>query len=369
MPQILKNRKIPHYSQTKGDQRLPPSKSNNLSLSLSLSLSLPPLILNKALQLFLSHLENFSEFCGTADDYKSLGGASGCNLHGLEGRQFRSLMQVPVWWIISKYVEWICETGVTSRYTTVWQKLEEENRDFFKAYYLRLMVKHQIMEFNSLLEQQVRLMRQVHSTGVASIPASNGSHISSLHQNSACYAPEHVGPALKAENMHHGVGSCLNTTFTNGGSSLHPSMHNAVEMSAHAGRIDAPSNVLSSQNSHISLMQGINGGIIKSEVGYSGNSPYIFGADNNVIEARPNVGDSSVAPFSSVDSNSQSLNESLLDADNASYGFLDIMEYPRSPFLATDAENFLDSREREHQDNKRLDTISEGLSYEDFGSE
>ncbi|XP_060668840.1 uncharacterized protein LOC107433788 isoform X3 [Ziziphus jujuba] len=252
----------------------------------------------------------------------------------------------------------------------VWQKLEEENRDFFKAYYLRLMVKHQIMEFNSLLEQQVRLMRQVHSTGVASIPASNGSHISSLHQNSACYAPEHVGPALKAENMHHGVGSCLNTTFTNGGSSLHPSMHNAVEMSAHAGRIDAPSNVLSSQNTHISLMQGINGGIIKSEVGYSGNSPYIFGADNNVIEARPNVGDSSVAPFSSVDSNSQSLNESLLDADNASYGFLDIMEYPRSPFLATDAENFLDSREREHQvDNKRLDTISEGLSYEDFGSE
>lgn len=30
--------------------------------------------------------------------------------------------------------------------------------------------------------------------------------------------------------------------------------------------------------------------------------------------------------------------------------FLDILEsYPRSPFLATDNDNFLDSREREHQ--------------------
>lgn len=143
-----------------------------------------------------------------------------------------------------------------------------------------------------------------------------------VHQNSACYAPEHVGPSLKPENMHHGVGSCLTTTFTNGGSSLHPSMRNSVEMSAHAGRIGAQPNMLSTQNSHISLMQGINGGIIKSEVGYSGNASYMFGADNNVMEARPNVGDSSVAPFSSVDSNSQALNEPLLDADNSSYGFL-----------------------------------------------
>lgn len=144
-----------------------------------------------------------------------------------------------------------------------------------------------------------------------------------MHQKSACYAQEHVGPTLKPETMHHGVGSCMATTFTNGGSSLHPSLHNAVDMSA-AGRVDAPTNVLSTQNSNMSLMQGINGGIIKSEVGYSGNSPYIFGADSNVMEARPNIGDSSVAPFSSVDSNSQSLNEPLLDAENSTYGILQI---------------------------------------------
>ncbi|XP_015582980.1 uncharacterized protein LOC8279875 isoform X2 [Ricinus communis] len=271
----------------------------------------------------------------------------------------------------------------------VWQKLEEENREFFKAYYLRLTVKHQIIEFNKLLEQQVRLMRQINPA--ASMPTSNGTHIPPMHQNSACYASDHSGSALKPENMHHLFGSSMTNAFTNVGSSLHSSMHTAVEMSAHVNRIDAPPNMLSTQSSNIGLMQGLNGGMIKSEAGYSGTNPYMFGADGNVLEARPSLGDASVASFSSVESNSQALNEPLLDADTSSYGFLnhipqtfslsdltadfaqssDILEnYPRSPFLASDNDNFLDSREQEHQgDNKRLDTISEGVSYDDFGSE
>ncbi|KAL6145151.1 PREDICTED: uncharacterized protein LOC101293409 [Fragaria vesca subsp. vesca] len=273
----------------------------------------------------------------------------------------------------------------------VWQKLEEENREFFSAYYLRLMVKQQIIEYNRLLEQQARLMHQLHSTGVSSIPTSNGSHIPSMHQNSTCYPPDSVGPALKTENLHHQVGTCLPTPFTNGGSSLHNSMENTLKMSAHANRIDVPSNMLSTQSSNMGgLMQGINGGIIKSEVGYSGTS-YMYGADGSNMETRPNMGDTSVAPFNSAEANSQPLTESLLDSDTSTFGFLtqiprnfslsdltadfsqssDILEsYPRSPFLATDNENFLDPREREHQgDNNRLDTISEGVSYEEFASE
>lgn len=274
----------------------------------------------------------------------------------------------------------------------VWQKLEEENREFFRAYYLRLMVKHQIDEFNRLLEQQVHLMRQIHPTGVASMPTSNGSQISSLHQNSACYAPDRTGPTVKAENIHHPISSGLPNAFTNGRSLLHPSMHAAVQMSAHAGRIDVPQNMLSAQSLNMGMIQGINGGMIKSESGYSGSSPYMFDSDGNVPEVRPTIGDASGASFTSVESNSQALTEPILDADSTSFGFLtqiprsfslsdltadfsqssDILEsYPRSPFLVTDSENFLDSRERgEHQgDNKRLDTISEGLSYDDFGSE
>eukprot|EP00798_Chlamydomonas_sp_ICE-L_P009137 gene9137-16260_t len=41
----------------------------------------------------------------------------------------------------------------------VWQKLEEQNPDFFKAYYLRLQVKDQIVMFNYLLEQQVMMVQ------------------------------------------------------------------------------------------------------------------------------------------------------------------------------------------------------------------
>ncbi|XP_022745835.1 uncharacterized protein LOC111296062 isoform X2 [Durio zibethinus] len=270
----------------------------------------------------------------------------------------------------------------------VWQKLEEENREFFEAYYLRLMVKQQIMEFNKLLEQQVQLMHQIHPTGVSSIPNSNGPHMPPMPQNSSCYAPENTGQALKQENMHHPMGYSLPNVFTNGSLSLHAGMHSPIELPTHASRIEVPPAMLSTQSSNMGLMQGINGKMIKSEAGYSGSSADMFGAESNVLEARPTIGDTS---FSTVESSTQPLNEPLLDADISSFGFLgqiprsfslsdltadfsqcsDILEsYPRSPFLATDNENFLDSHEREQQgDNKRLDTISEGLSYEDFRNE
>nr|KJB46104.1 hypothetical protein B456_007G353400 [Gossypium raimondii] len=257
----------------------------------------------------------------------------------------------------------------------VWQKLEEENREFFQAYYLRLMVKQQIVEFNKLLEQQVRLMSQIRSAGVSSISNSNGPQMP-------------LRPALKQENMHHPMDSSLPNVFTNGSSALHAGIHPPIELASHASRIDAPQGMLSTQNSNMGLMQGMNGKMIKPEAGYSSGAPYMFGAESNVLEARPTIGDTS---FSTVESSTQPLNEPLLDADISSFGFLgqiprnfslsdltadfsqssDILEsYPRSPFLAPDNETFLDSREREHQgDNKRLDTISEGLSYDDFRSE
>ncbi|XP_030515840.1 uncharacterized protein LOC115729405 isoform X1 [Rhodamnia argentea] len=274
----------------------------------------------------------------------------------------------------------------------VWQKLEEENREFFKAYYLRLMVKQQIVEFNKLLEQQVQLMRQMQSSGASALPTSNGTHMPTLPQNPACYA---TGPALSAENIQRPIASGLTNAFTNGGPPLPTSLHTAIHMSAHDSRMDAPPNMLSSQTSNMgSLMPGINGGMIKTEAGYSGASPYMFGSDHNVLEARPPIGEASVASFSSVDSTSQPIGEALLDADTSSFGFLgqiprnfslsdltadfsqssglsDILEsYPRSPFLAADSESFLDSRERGEQgDNRRLDPISESLNYGDFGSE
>lgn len=151
----------------------------------------------------------------------------------------------------------------------------------------------------------------------------NWSYFPPVHQNSACFAPEHTGPALKPENMHHPFGSGITNAFSNGGSALHSSIHTAVDMSAHTNRIDAPPSMLPTQSSNMGLMQALNGGMIKSEAGYSGASPYIFSADGNVLEARPSIPDASVASLSSVESSSQALNEPLLDADTSSYGFLD----------------------------------------------
>ncbi|CAA6673586.1 unnamed protein product [Spirodela intermedia] len=57
----------------------------------------------------------------------------------------------------------------------VWQKLEEENREFFKAYHVRLMLKNQILVFNQLLQKQVDLMHGMHPSGSAPV---------SLHRDS-----------------------------------------------------------------------------------------------------------------------------------------------------------------------------------------
>ncbi|KAK4769116.1 hypothetical protein SAY86_027266 [Trapa natans] len=273
----------------------------------------------------------------------------------------------------------------------VWQKLEEENPEFFNAYYLRLMLKHQIIEFNKLLEQQVQLMHQMYPTGVSPISTSNGTHIPQMHPHSACYAPDPPSITVKPENIQLPEDPSLNDVFMNGGTPLQPSMHSAMVISAHANRVSAQPNMIASQGSNIDLMHGVNGEIIKTETDYSGASLYMFGAESHVLEARSTIGDASGASFSSVESTSQPLNEPLLDADTSSFGFLgqiprnfslsdltadfsqssDILEsYPRSPFLPTDADHFLEARERVEQgETGRLDPISEGLSYEDFGSE
>lgn len=57
---------------------------------------------------------------------------------------------------------------------TVWQKLEEENADFFRAYYIRLKLKKQIILFNHLLEHQYHLMKYPVPPKVPLTPMQNG---------------------------------------------------------------------------------------------------------------------------------------------------------------------------------------------------
>ncbi|CAM8980270.1 unnamed protein product [Rhodiola kirilowii] len=268
----------------------------------------------------------------------------------------------------------------------VWQKLVEENREFFKAYHLRLIVKQQIMVFNKLLEQQVEMMRQICPSGVSSRPLSNVSQLSTLHQGAMRYSSEHAG--APTNNMVPTMTTGLSNAFTNGNSPLHSTVHATVDMSAHIRRMDVPSNMLPVQTPNMGLMQGINGGMIKSEPSYQG-SPFIFSDSGSVLETRSTVPNASVNSFNGSEMNSQSLGEHYLDAEmfgrlgqiprNFSLSDIaadfaqasDIMDtYARTSYLTTDADS-LDANDggENHVDNNRLDTISEGLSFEDFASE
>ncbi|CAA3007689.1 Hypothetical predicted protein [Olea europaea subsp. europaea] len=223
-------------------------------------------------------------------------------------------------------------------------------------------------------------MPQICLTGVASTPLSNESQIHPMHNNLAYLTPEHTG-ALKPESMDHAI-SIVPNAYTNGASSRQPSVQIPVNI--------VSDDMLLAQSSNSGTIQGIDGGIIKTEESYSGDSPFIFGGDNNLLETHNGIGDASISSFGSVVSNSEPLNENIMEADTNMFGFLgqiprnfslsdltadfsnstDILEsYSRSPFLGTDT-NFLDlDIKEEQQDINKLDTISEGLSYEDFGSD
>ncbi|KAK6124664.1 hypothetical protein DH2020_041586 [Rehmannia glutinosa] len=174
----------------------------------------------------------------------------------------------------------------------VWQKLEAENQEFFRAYHLRLIVKDQILRFNQLLERQVELMRQISRTGVVSIRQSNGSHIHPLYSNSVYQAPQLAVPSIKSENMNQAISSIPNV-YANGTSSVQQCMQVAVNVAGHAGRIDVPANMLLAQSSNAGMMQGLNGGTVKTEYGYAGDSSHMFGVDNNILEPHNAIGDAS----------------------------------------------------------------------------
>ncbi len=59
------------------------------------------------------------------------------------------------------------ERGFTA---LVWQKLEEQNEDFFRAYYTRLKLKDQIVLFNHLLEQQVQMVHRIRASAAWMAP-------------------------------------------------------------------------------------------------------------------------------------------------------------------------------------------------------
>ncbi|KAI3450901.1 hypothetical protein Pfo_007566 [Paulownia fortunei] len=256
----------------------------------------------------------------------------------------------------------------------VWERLEKENQEFFKAYYAKLLVKDQIIEFNRLLSQQVELMHQSGLTGITNELNSNRSHVMSrqlISTPNAAQSSRH----LKAEQIQQ-----LNV-FYNNGSSTQPCVRGTFDRSVHSREIDVAPNMFLSQNPNVGLAQTMNGQIVKTEAGYAGRSTLNFSSPGNFLESRPLMGDASMTPFSSVESNAQHPNDFLLDwdacfldqyqqtftpeftADSTSSSDLQDGNY-RPPSLPTDA-NFGNP----HGKVELLDPASETLRYPFFGSD
>ena len=96
-------------------------------------------------------------------------------------------------------------------------------------------------------------------------------------------------------------------------------MQGAINGPVHTRKIDVSPNLLLSQNSELSQM--ITGKCVKTEAGYAGSSPFAFSPPSNYLDPRPRIGDASVSSFSSVDSNAQHLNNTLMDGDTSAFGF------------------------------------------------
>ncbi|CAL5050073.1 unnamed protein product [Urochloa decumbens] len=222
----------------------------------------------------------------------------------------------------------------------VWHQLEQQNPLFFKAYYMRLMLKNQIMVFNRLLEDQLQIMNKEFPSGIPSMSLTNGSNSNPLKQNS-CFLPETApGAALPDGIMHNGSSSGLiNGTpsgdqLLNAGKDLH---------GLHSG-IDASTSLQSDQNA-TAVLFGDNGtsATIKTESGYSSNADFAF-CGNNFLESCQSIGDASGGgSFSSSELNGQPLNDSILDMESSSFSFLN--QIPQSFIFSDLAEDFSQSAE------------------------
>ncbi|XP_074581273.1 uncharacterized protein LOC141837800 isoform X2 [Curcuma longa] len=264
----------------------------------------------------------------------------------------------------------------------VWQKLEEENQEFFKAYHLRLILKNQIVVFNNLLEKQVELMQKACPPGVAALPFTNGSNSLASHQTPSCYLSQPASTSSRPDSMP--FNGDFSSALVNAKPMGQPENCLGNDPSILVGNVNASTSVFASHKDRIGRIPGMNGMTVKSEPIYSSDE-FPFGNDNGILEPQP-LADAS---FSSSDLSEQHIHNSLLDMDTSSLGFsqmprnfsfLDLTDdfnhyilenYARSPYIPADSNNFSSSPSREfkEEDHGRLDTKSDGVNYEDFRSD
>ncbi|XP_020880822.1 uncharacterized protein LOC9314471 isoform X1 [Arabidopsis lyrata subsp. lyrata] len=261
--------------------------------------------------------------------------------------------------------------------TLVWQKLEEENADFFRAYYIRLKLKKQIILFNHLLEHQYHLMK--YSPGPPKIPLApiqNGMHPMApvnmpmgypVLQHPQMHVPGH--PHLDAM----GVSSCHVVNGVPAPANFHPlRMNTANDMVIDTTANDATPQVIPPNSGGMPEMVAS-----PASVASSGHFPFAASdmsgmvMDTSVLDSAftSDVGPDGEGAGNSRDSlrsfDQIPWNFSLSDltADLSNLGDMYVADlgalgnYPGSPFLPSDSEIFLDSPEQEDIEEFFVDSV------------
>ncbi|KAF5202132.1 helicase with zinc finger protein [Thalictrum thalictroides] len=257
------------------------------------------------------------------------------------------------------------EPGFT---TLVWQKLEEENAEFFRAYYIRLKLKKQIILFNHLLEHQYHLMKYPVPPNVPLAPIQNGIHPMPVNNLPMGY-PVMQQPPMPSTGQPHldsmgcGLSSCHVVNGVPAPGNFHPIRMNSgndTMMESSAADV-APVIPLSNGMSEMAVSP--------ASVASSGHFPFTpsemsgMSVDTSVLDtAFTSDGACSVGLQLGSDNGAGNGRDSLrslanipwnfslsdLTADYSNLGDLGTLgSYPGPPFLNSDSDILLDSPEHD----------------------
>ncbi|KAF3782567.1 hypothetical protein EJ110_NYTH33868 [Nymphaea thermarum] len=254
------------------------------------------------------------------------------------------------------------EPGFTS---LVWQKLEEENSDFFRAYYIRLKLKKQIMLFNHLLEQQYRLMKCPVPPKVPLAPMQNGIHPMPVNNLPMGYPvlqqpPMHATGQPHLDPMACGLSNCHVVNGVPAPSNFHPiRINSGNDASAEVGPVIPSCSAMSSMSEMaMSPASASSGHFPFSSTELSGmgvDTPALdsafssdvatsvglqLGADSGVGSTRDSI--------RSLDQMPWNFSFSDLTADLTNLGDLGALgNYSGSPFLPSGSDILIDSPEHD----------------------
>ncbi|GAV64416.1 A_thal_3526 domain-containing protein [Cephalotus follicularis] len=251
--------------------------------------------------------------------------------------------------------------------TLVWQKLEEENADFFRAYYIRLKLKRQILLFNHLLEHQYHLMKYPVPPKVPLAPIQNGIHPMPVNNLPMGY-PVLQPPPIPASGQPHldsigcGMSSCHVVNGVPAPGNFHPiRMNSGNDMVMDTSAADIPPAV--PPGGPISSMSEMP--VSPTSVASNGHFPFTasdmsgMGVDTSALDTAftsdvaSSVGlqlgpDGGAGNSRSLDQIQWNFSLTDLTADLSNLGDLGALgNYPGSPFLPSDSEILLDSPEQE----------------------